>query len=93
MHTTNSPLSGKCVKLKDSVIDPVQNQVVSGAEFVVEDWFDRLLGQSWMGSGHNWAAIQYALRLKANNLPIDDEVLYGKIGAFGHAIHVSEIAA
>ena len=28
---------------------------------------------------------------QAYNIPIDDEVLYGKIGAFGHLVHVSEI--
>jgi hypothetical protein len=46
-----------------------------------------------MLSDGNWAAMHYALRsaLVEPMLPIDDEVVYGKIGAFGHIVHVSEL--
>ena len=33
----------------------------------------------------------YAIRSAKCRLPIDNEVLYGKVGHFGHLIHVSEI--
>lgn len=87
-HPDEHPLAGRTVKLK---ID-LQNHdaaVIDGAEFRVEDWWDRLTGGSWMSANGNPAAILYALRTAG--IPLDDEVVYGKIGAFGHLVHVSEL--
>lgn len=72
-------------------MDPVQNMVVPGAIFHIEDWWDRVSGGSWQVSIGNPAALQYSLRSVANDLPIDDEVVYGKIEGLGHLVHVSEI--
>lgn len=61
-------------------------------EFLVEDWWDRLGGGSWMHAKGNYAALNYAMRSGMFKLPIDNEVLYGKDNTgLGHIIHVSEI--
>jgi hypothetical protein len=39
----------------------------------------------------NPACLIYALRSGLMGLPTDDEVLYGKVGIFGHLVHISEI--
>ncbi|PQM51799.1 hypothetical protein C5U48_12790 [Mycolicibacter virginiensis] len=62
-------------------------------EYHVEDWWDRLAGGSWMFADGNPAAMAYAVRSAFKGLPIDNEVLYGKVGALGYLVHVSEIAA
>ena len=62
-----------------------------GNEYRVEDLWDRVYGASWMDADGNPAAMQYGIRSGFGELPLDDEVLYGKIGAFGHLVHVSEI--
>lgn len=80
IHAQPHKLGGKTVKLKD------------GTDFTVEDWADRVLGVSWMAANGNPAALVYAIRVAMKKLPIDNNVLYGKIGWFGHLIHVSEIA-
>lgn len=86
MHTESHFLAGKTVQAK-----------VTGAsdegphDYRVEDWWDKLTGGSWMDADGNPAAINYAIRAGMHHLPIDNEVVYGKIGAFGHLIHVSEI--
>lgn len=60
---------------------------------IVEDWWDRLTGKSWMVSDGNPAAIVYALRTGFSGvLTPDDEVVYAKIGSLGHLLHVSELA-
>lgn len=57
----------------------------------VEDWWDRVAGKSWMDAQGNPAAIMYGMRSAHASLPIDNEVVYGKIGSLGHLVHVSEI--
>ena len=32
-----------------------------------------------------------AILLGFSGLPVDDEVVYGKVGPFGHLLHVSEL--
>jgi len=93
MTNQSSPLAGTKVKIKTGVLDPVQGMVVEGAEYRVEDYWHVLTGGSWQFADGNPAALQYAIRAAANNLPIDNEVLYGKIGGLGHLVHVSEIEA
>lgn len=66
----------------------------AGREFLIEDWWDRVAGKSWMHCDGNPACLTYAITLPVP--PLDDEVVYGKIGAFGVLVHVSfltEIAA
>lgn len=91
IHATPHPRAGQTVRLKDGTQDVVQGAVIGGATYRVEDWWDRIGGGSWMFSNGNPAAINYALRAATNDLPMDDEVVYGKIGFLGHIVHTSEI--
>jgi hypothetical protein len=92
MHENSHPLAGATVLIKDGVLDPVQEMVVGGAEYRIEDWWDTLTGGSWQMAQGNIAAIQYALRVAGTGVPLDDEVVYGKIGGLGHLVHVSELS-
>lgn len=88
MHNEPHPQAGQTIK----VMTTMHSQIDDGPhEFRVEDWWDRLLGKSWMDCDGNPAALIYALRNGMARLPFDDEVIYGKIGPFGHLVHVSEI--
>lgn len=89
MHTETHPLSGQTVTLSN--VGNNFDEVRDGVVFRIEDWWDRLTGGSWMFAVGNPAAIKYAIRSGAANLPLDDEVVYGKIGPFGHLVHVSEL--
>jgi hypothetical protein len=81
-----SDLAGKTVKIRDDV------PMLGGEIYRVEDWWTRVTGgESWMDAQVP-AAFNYAVRT-AGLVPIDDDVLYGKVGSFGHLVHVSEIEA
>jgi len=95
MHTTKSPLAGATVSVTFSAPHfqmPSDKQTI---EFAVEDWWDRLGGESWKDT-HNFATSVYGSRIVADPLsrvPVDDEVLYGhdKATGLGHLVHVSEV--
>jgi hypothetical protein len=92
IHTNPHPLAGHTVRLRAGVTDPVRDMVTAGAEFRIEDWWDRTHGNSWTDSPSNPAAFQYGLRIfRIGHIPLDDEVVYGKIGAFGHLVHNTEL--
>ncbi len=91
VHETPHPLAGKVVTISHGVEDPAQGAVRGGAEYRIEDWWDRVAGKRWGDANGNPACLHYAMRAAANRIPPDDEVLYGKIGPFGHLVHVSEI--
>lgn len=59
--------------------------------FEIEDWQENVMGQSWMNMIGNACALAYAIRAAEDDLPIDNNVLYGKIGFLGFMIHESEI--
>lgn len=84
IHSVESPYKGETVTVQFKGTDELH-------EFVVEDYWDRVTGDSWMWAEGNPAALNYAMRVYQAHLPLDDEVLYGKIGAFGFLIHVSEV--
>lgn len=87
MHTNESPLAGKTVKIKTTASE------IGGEDFRVEDWWDRVAGKSWMVCDGNPACIHYALRTGCSDVdvPTDNEVLYGKVGMFRKLVHLSEI--
>ncbi len=88
-HDAKHPLSGQTVKVNLKLADGS----IKLEEYRLEDWWDHLTGQSWMNSNGNPAALMYAMRNGIVGLPLDDEVVYGKIGSLGHLVHVSEIVA
>lgn len=63
----------------------------TGETYQVEDYWDRLTGGSWMTAAGNPACLQYAVRSAGGSVPLDDEVLYGKIDGLGYLFHVSEL--
>lgn len=88
--------AGKTVKIKSGVGISSYGEDMSGQEFVIEDWWENVSGKSWMDSNGNLAALEYAMRAglngENNNVPIfSNDVLYGKVGAFGHLFHVNEL--
>lgn len=91
MHDTTHPLAGKTVRLAETAQDPLRGLVVPGAEYRVEGWWDQLTGGSWMFAEGNFAALHYAQRSGLVGLPLDDEVVYGHIGDYGHLVHVREL--
>lgn len=64
---------------------------LNGQQFVIEDWQENVFGKSWMFCDGNPACLKYAMRSVMSGLPMDNEVVYGKVGPFGHLIHVSEL--
>jgi hypothetical protein len=94
IHKTKSPLAGKRVGIKRHIA------VMGGKFFEVNDWYDRVAGRSW----RSWSAFDapaevqgYSVRAGVKNLPLNDEVLVGKIlggGATGDLLaicHVNEL--
>lgn len=84
LHEEPHPLAGKDTKYQ------LQGSGAEG-ECRVEDWFDRVNGASWMHAGSNPAALVYAMRSAEAKLPLDDDVVYVKVGSFGHLMHNSEL--
>lgn len=82
-HRELHPDAGKTVLLRTK-------DQLSGSQYRIEDWCDRVLGISWMDANGNPAALVYAMR-SAGSTPIDDEVVYGKIANRAHLMHVSEL--
>lgn len=90
IHNSPSSLAGKTVRIKCGP-DPDE---LNGKEYRVEDWWDRIAGYSWKTAQGNPACVKYAVRqafTRPPRPPFDDEALYGKVGPFGHLIHISEI--
>lgn len=89
-----SPYAGITVKVKDHVgADPMTGSSLAEQDFTIEDWWENVYGCSWMCSDGNPAALNYAFRVgvAAYRIPLDNDVLYGKIGSFGFLFHVSEL--
>lgn len=86
-HSTPHPLAGQTV----TITADLYGEARGPHEFLVEDWNDRLFGQSWMDYEGHPASLAYAVRGAMAGLPTDNEVVYGKVGGLGHLVHVSEI--
>ena len=88
---SRTDLAGKTVTLKNDIHDPYNGHIPAGTEYRVEGYWDDITGGSWMYADGNPACLNYAIRSVSANLPLDDNVLYGKIGAFGFLIHTTEV--
>lgn len=89
LHKEKCILAGKVLTIKKAVVHP-QVPNFGGSKFEVEDWWDRVHGKSWMDCAGNPACLVYAMRSGFTGLPIDDEVVYGKLNGMGHLLHISE---
>lgn len=88
IHEEQYPLSGTAVTVRLEG----HAQLDDGAyPYVVEDWWDRVYGRSWMDSDGNPAAMLYAMRAGLIGLPLDNDVVYGKIDGIGFLVHTSEL--
>ena len=92
MKREQHPMAGKTVIL-NSKSDTCPNGLkINGEKYRIEDWWINVTGGvSWMDANGNPAALMFAIRSARADLPTDDEVVYGKIGNFGHIIHTSEL--
>lgn len=95
MHKSESPLRGVPVKLLDGLeaaMTPSYETIeLSGEEFVVDDWWDRVNGASWQDSTDKLSFTYNARQARAGYLPMDDEVLLGRIGNKEVLVHLAEI--
>jgi hypothetical protein len=92
IHGEPHPLAGKKVQLRAGVSDPERGMVTAGAEFEVQDWWDRVSGKSWTKCPGDTAVFQYGMRIfSLGTIALDDEVVYGKIGPYGHLVHNTEL--
>ena len=91
MHYLPSPFAGITVHIKKSIVDP-DVAGFGGSKFQVIDWWDRVDGKSWMICHDNPECTAYNMRIgTSKNVPIDDEVLYGRVGVSTHLVHMREI--
>lgn len=88
------PYAGLTVKIKADVgIDPMTGHDLGNQDFTIEDYWENVYGLSWMHSDGNPAALLYAIRtgMRGGAVPINNDVLYGKIGMMGYLFHISEL--
>ena len=84
VHPEPHPYAGETVTL--------QSGEFAGQDYRVEDWWDRVSGQSWMDCTGNPACLDYAMRGVAEGDPLfSDEVVYGKVGFLGKLVHVRHL--
>ena len=83
IHSEPHPQSGMTVEIASGEYE--------GQVYRVEDWWDRVAGESWMFANGNPACLKYAMRSGLAHMPTDNEVVYGKIDGRGEIIHVSEL--
>jgi hypothetical protein len=83
IHKEESSLRGQTLKIIRGAF--------KGKEFFVRDWWDRVGGHSWIMPKGSEVCLAYGKRVNDENLPIDNEVLFGKIGHLWLLIHLSEL--
>lgn len=90
IHREISPLANRKMTLEIDVSHP-RVKDLGGTEILIEDWWDRISGKSWMYESGNRDCLYYAMRVGYNRLPIDDEVLCGTVNEVEYLVHISEI--
>ena len=89
-----SPYAGCEVKTRPDVgKDGLSGRDLGNQVFLVEDWWENVYGRSWMVAIGNPASMAYTVRIgmKEVLVPLDNNVLYGKIDGLGYLFHVSEL--
>ncbi len=87
--------AGQTMKVKDGA-GRIHGKELSGAEFIAEDWFENVVGCSWMAANGNPTALLYAMKVvdrgPNNGVPqFSNDVVYGKINGMGYAFHINEL--
>jgi hypothetical protein len=87
IHEEIHPLAGKRIYLS---LKAPHSQLKDSEVMLVEDWWDRVSGNSWIANPLNPACLIYSVH-RNFGLPLDDEVVYGKVGGLGQLVHDSEL--
>lgn len=82
------PLAGKRVRLRTWDGDPLNGQIN-----VVEDWWANVKGPQETSADESPAMLHYMVRSELCRLPVDELVVYGKVGALAYIVHEREIEA
>lgn len=92
-HPARHALAGHTVQVKTGrPLCGQKNSADTPVPLLVEDWWDRVYGDTWMTVRGNPACMGYAVRVGSVGLPVDDEVIYGHTAdKLGHLVHESEI--
>lgn len=94
VHNDRHPQAGQTVKVQfKGGHFQIPGSEDTSVDFYVEDWVDHMNGpgsRSWLLMDGNPSALIYGMRVVVEHLPLDDLVVYGKVGPFGHMVHVSE---
>lgn len=96
VHPEEHPLAGHKViaLLRRAARDGIQEEAV---DFTVEDWADRVWGDSWGAQEGNPTAILYGIRIGVlqaawpGSYASQEAVLYGKVNGLAQLFHVEEI--
>lgn len=85
--------AGKLLKIKKGAGYSTMGELLDGKELLVEDYWMNVSGRSWKKVEGNPAVMEYIIRSmkRKEPLPMDDNVVYGKVGYYGHLFHVSEL--
>ena len=63
----------------------------TNSSFILRTGGDRVSGKSWRGVPATVTELSYSRRVSAEGLPLDDEVVFGRIYDSGYLMHVSEL--
>lgn len=85
--------AGQRLTVKNGAGISLMGEMLDGKEFIAEDYWMNVAGKSWKCVDGNHAVMEYIVRSlkRITPPPMDDEVVYGKIGGYGHLFHVSEL--
>ncbi len=91
-HRNSHPFAGLTVSLTRGINDPNGSYPV-GTEYHLEDYADRINGRpiDWQNP-RTFAELNYIRRSALDKQPLDENVVYGKIGSLGYLVHESEIS-
>lgn len=87
MSRDRHPLAGKTVKLKLAA----ESDIKTGDDFRVEDWWENVGGSRMTETAGNPAVFKAMMRTMNTPVYMNDNVVYGKVGHFGHIVHESEL--
>lgn len=83
--------AGQEMRISNNALDLPTGQVLAGKTIEVEDYWQNVSGQSWMSSNGNPTAMLYGMRSGMQGLPINNDVVYGKVHGLGVMVHVTEL--
>lgn len=83
LHRKPHPLAGQTVVIASGTY--------AGHHFTIEDWWDRVSGESWIDCEETPLCAEYAMRAGADFDPFDDDVVYGHFGILEKIMHVRHL--